>query len=340
MAWWYRGSDFSGAFADKPIIRGAQNEFRIRFTDPVPIVLPPFLVPAAKSHTPAPQAIDIEVHMRSYERSVREHYGRADLLEAIMAALEHDSKDIRALTRDDVRALDEFHIRGRKATQELAKMVGLRSGMKVLDIGCGIGGPARTLAAEYGCNVTGVDLVEEYCEAATLLTRELGLSDHVEFRCADISELPFDDSTYDVVWSQHVMMNIEDKHRLFLEVRRVLRPAGVFAFFEICSGSLEPPHFPVPWATDQSIHFPISGETLQSLMKEAFQEHEWRDVSAESLDWYKRTVDKGTQPQSGEHRALGLDLLMGPATRRKMANVVRNLEEDRIRVVQGFMTAK
>ncbi len=276
--------------------------------------------------------------MTTYVRSIREHYGRVDFKDAILSALGHDAKVIQALTRDDLRALDEFHIRGKKATQELALRAGIRSGMKVLDIGCGIGGPARTLATEFGCHVTGIDIVEEYCEVAALLTYHVGLSDRVQFQCADISALPVGDGEYDVVWSQHVLMNIDNKRTLFREVRRILRPSGIYAFFEICTGSLEPPYFPVPWASDQSIHFPVGSDALRTMLREAFQEKEWRDISAESLDWYRKTIAKEAQHQATEPPALGLHLLMGPATRQKMANVVRNLEEDRIRVVQGVMT--
>jgi ubiquinone/menaquinone biosynthesis C-methylase UbiE len=283
----------------------------------------------------------IEVIERSeYSRCVREHYGRADLREALTAALKHDLKGVRALTRDDVRALDEFHIRGKKATQELAEMIGLREDMKVLDFACGIGGPARTLAAEFGCYVTGVDSVEEYCEAAVFLTQQLDLSEKVKFHCADVSALPCDDGAFDVVWSQHVLMNIEDKARLLREIRRVLHPNGVLAFLEICSGSVEPPYFPVPWASDPSIHFPMSSEAMRAALLETFYEEEWRDVSSASLDWYSKTVERSSSHHAAKHPALGLHLLMGPATRQKMANVVRNLEEDRIRVIQGFMTVK
>jgi cyclopropane fatty-acyl-phospholipid synthase-like methyltransferase len=276
----------------------------------------------------------------SYQQSIREHYGRNGLKEAILTALGQNAKHVDSVTRDDLLALDEFHIRGRKATQELAERVGLHGGMKVLDIGCGIGGPARTLAAEFGCHVTGVDIIEEYCETATFLSRHLGLSDKVEFRCADISTLPCDNGDYDVVWSQHVLINVVDKSRLFREIRRVLRPRGIYAFFEICAGSVEPPHFPVPWASDQNIHFSIRSEAMRAAMQETFREEEWRDVSAESLDWYGKVLSREKTRHATRQPALGLHLLMGQATREKMDNVVRNLEEDRIRVIQGIMTTK
>jgi ubiquinone/menaquinone biosynthesis C-methylase UbiE len=274
----------------------------------------------------------------TYKNAVRKHYGRDGLASAIVKAFEAQGKKIEEITRDDLRALDEFHIRGRKATQELAQKAGLQSGMKVLDLGCGIGGPARTLAAEFGCRVTGLDIMEEYCEAATLLTHYLGLSDKVAFECADVSRLPCDDAAYDAVWSQHVLANIADKRAILREVHRVLRPGGTYAFYEVCAGANEPPYYPMPWASGAEIHFAVRTELLRAQMTETFREIEWQDVSTVSLSWYKHLVSASSSGKEAAKPALGMDLLMGSTAALKMENVVRNLEEDRIRVVQGIMS--
>jgi ubiquinone/menaquinone biosynthesis C-methylase UbiE len=272
-----------------------------------------------------------------YRNSIREHYGRPELVSAIARAVHAQGRTIEKITREDLIALDEFHIRGRKATQELAQRAGLHAGMKVLDIGCGIGGPARTLAAEFGCSVVGVDMIQEYCDTATWLTQHLGLSEQARFECAEVSDLPFEDNSFDVVWSQHVLANVEDKHCLLDGIVRVLRPNGIFAFFEICAGSVSPPYFPVPWASDGRLHFAASVEDLRSLLEPSFHVKELREISSESLDWYRRIVTKGSALVTNIEAALGIHLLMGVTTQQKMANVVRNLEEDRIRVIEGVV---
>lgn len=198
--------------------------------------------------------------MSEYKKSINEHYIRDNLGKTILAAYESAGKDINSLTREDISTFEEFHIRGRIATRELGQLAELTEGMKVLDIGSGVGGPARTLAAEFGCEVVGLDMVEEYCNTAEMLTGKVGLSDKVTFRRGDMLDMPFEDSTFNVVWSQHVTMNIEDKQRLFREIRRVLRPGGIFVLYEIIAGPTSPIHFPVPWAGDTTINFLVTPE--------------------------------------------------------------------------------
>src|SRR5262249_54389677 len=145
-------------------------------------------------------------------------------------------------------ALDQFHTRGLAATDELAKLAGITAEMSVLDVGSGVGGPARFLAATYdGCRVTGVDLSEPFVEAARYLTERTGQSGRVWFETASALELPFDDGDFDVVLLQHVAMNISDRARLYREIRRVLKSGGRFAIYDVVSNGGEP-HYPVPWA--------------------------------------------------------------------------------------------
>lgn len=161
--------------------------------------------------------------MQRYVESINRHYGGTDISARILAALQEAGRDVNALTRDDLAAIDEFHSGGREATRRLAQLTGLSKGMHVLDVGSGVGGPARTLAAEFGCKVTGLDLTEEFCRAATMLTERLGLGDRVTFRYGNALDMPFDNGIFDVVWTQNTLMNIENKRRLFKEVYRVLR---------------------------------------------------------------------------------------------------------------------
>ena len=276
--------------------------------------------------------------MKDYAKSINDHYSRIGLEKDILAACESADIDVQALSRDDISSFDEFHIRGRDATRELAQLANLRPGMKVLDLGCGIGGPARTIAAEFGCVVTGVDLVEEYCRTAQVLTERVGLSSKVTFRHGNAMDTPFEESSFDVIWLQHTLMNIEDKARLFEEARRVLVTKGLIALYEVCAGSIFPPHFPVPWASDATISFLATPEDLRdALGRIGFLELVWKDVSKLSLEWFRELIAVMASRPKDSAKTPGLKLLMGSTAAEKSKNLFRNLEEDRISVIQGVL---
>src|SRR5262245_31902870 len=157
--------------------------------------------------------------------AVAKHYGRPGLADVILDALKAAGKDIDHLTPDDLAPVDEFHTRGRAATVELAQFLELNGSERILDVGCGIGGPSRYLAKTFGCRVVGVDLTPEFCRVATMLAERTGLSDKVQYRQGNALAMPFEDLSFDVVWSQNVVMNIADRNRLYWEIHRVLRPA-------------------------------------------------------------------------------------------------------------------
>ncbi|MDQ3045762.1 MAG: methyltransferase domain-containing protein, partial [Chloroflexota bacterium] len=148
--------------------------------------------------------------------------------------------------------MDQFHIGGQEATLRLARLAGIHTGQTVLDVGGGLGGPARTLARAFECAVTVVDLTQEYCRVGAMLTSRTGLSPRVAFVNASALNLPFSNDAFDVVWTQHSSMNIANKDRLYDELRRVLRPGGRLALHEIMTGRRIPARFPVPWASDQT----------------------------------------------------------------------------------------
>lgn len=267
------------------------------------------------------------------------HYSQPDLIGKLLSALERAGKDVDSLSRDDVAGFEEFHIRGRDATRELARLAGLQPEMEVLDIGCGIGGPARTLAAEFGCRVTGLDPVEEYCRAATVLTERLRLAKRVKFHEGNALDMPFSAGSFDAAFMAHVSMNIEDKASLFREVMRVLRPDGRLALYEICAGAVSPPHFPAPWAADARMSFLATPDELRTQAEASgFTPIAWRDVSSESFEWFRSLLAAMAARPKDAPPPLGLNLLMGQDTPQKAANVIRNLEEDRIRVVQAVFT--
>ena len=270
---------------------------------------------------------------RDAEQDVAHHYGLNALLDAILQALAATGKDIDRLVPADLAPVDEFHIRGREATLELAGRVNIEAGIRVLDVGCGIGGSARHLAAEYGCHVTGIDLTREYIEVATALAERTGLARRVVFQHGSATELPFEPGSFDIVWTEHVQMNIADKATFYGEIARVLKPGGHLLFHDIFSSEGSEPWYPVPWAGDASISFLAQAGTVPDILEAAgLQVLEWEDRSADSLEWFRNTVARvrATGPAP-----LGLHLLMGASALPKFENLIRNLQESRITVIQS-----
>ena len=195
--------------------------------------------------------------------SIQDHYGRGSLLARIDRALRESGIDPDHPRCQDLYSYDQLHGRGIDATREHADRAGLRANMHALDLGCGIGGASRYLAAEYDCRVTGVDLTQEYVDAARLLTARCGLAARIEFHRADALCLPFDADAFDHVWCHNVTMNIADKKALAAEVARVLKPGGRFSCAEIAQGPGGPPVYPLPWASDASFSFLATPEEMR-----------------------------------------------------------------------------
>ena len=272
--------------------------------------------------------------MKDYEKSIADQYGQKDLGENIISAFKNAGKEINI--HEDTASFDEFHMRGRDATRELAELAGLQKGMKVLDLGCGVGGPARTLAAEFGCHVTGIDLVEEYCKAATMLTKRLNLDNMVSFRHGNMMELPFEEQSFDAAWTEHTLMNIENKDKLFHEVRRMLRPKGLFTIYEVCAGTSSPIYFPITWANSPEISFLVKPDELRDMfLSSGFTELKWKDVTKEALKWLQDMTALIKKHPGGGPPPLGVNLLIGKSAAEKSMNIGRNLAEGRIKFVQG-----
>jgi SAM-dependent methyltransferase len=265
--------------------------------------------------------------------SVGEHYGRAGLGEAILGGLRAAGKDVERLTPDDLAPVDQFHTRGKEATLELARVAAIARGARVLDVGGGLGGPARTLAVEIGCHVTVLDLTTEFCRVGEDLTKRTGLGGQVAFQHGDATAMPAADASFDVVFTQHSSMNVERKDLLYREIRRVLRPGGRLALHEIMGGGARPIHFPVPWAREPSISHLRSTEEIRALLSDlGFVEAAWEDQSASTLAWFR---SRASAVQSGAPPPVGLHLILGSELGAMFTNIVRNLEEDRIRVVMA-----
>jgi len=270
------------------------------------------------------------------EEAVLAHYGRKELGASILEALENAGKDLNALTVEDLAPVDEFHIGGRRPTLELGRLVRLSEGMRVVDVGCGIGGPARAMAHHFGCNVVGVDLTEEFCAAAALLNERTGLAHKVDIRQGSALNLPLEDRSVDVAWMQHVAMNIEDKAGLLKELGRVLRPEGKLALYEVFAGPQPAVHFPVPWASGPELSYLVAPEDAQELLQTAgFRIEVWNDVTQESTIRFRGALEKAMKHG---RPLLSPGILMGPEFPVKAGNVLRNLQEDRLRVVQAILT--
>jgi SAM-dependent methyltransferase len=221
---------------------------------------------------------------------VREHYSAAGLTGGIRSVLATIAPESQTLTVAELAPLDQFHIRGILATAELASAAGLGPSARVLDLGCGIGGPARYLASNFGCKVTGVDLSPGFIDAAAYLTARCGLSDRVAFQMGDALHLPFEDAAFDTVFLQHVAMNIEDRSGLYAEVRRMLAPGSRFATYDLGlrDGNVL---YPTPWARDASTSFLLSeADTRRALEQAGFMAVLWRDDTQTALDWFTATL--------------------------------------------------
>lgn len=267
------------------------------------------------------------------ETAVARHYGSTDISARILAALAAAGKDVEHLERADLSPFDEFHGGGIASTRDLARFAGLTAGMAVLDVGCGIGGPARTLACEFGCTVTGVDLTPEFVRAAQMLTARLGLAAHCRFLTGSATALPCADARFDAVWSQNMMMNVADKARFFAEVARVLRPGGRFAFEAVLAGNGEPVHLPAFWASTAAMNHLVTRSELEALLAAA-------GLEAVALEDTTATVIAQAHKRraaiaAADPATLSIAVIVPDDVERKMANALRNNEQGRTTTVKG-----
>ena len=231
-------------------------------------------------------------------------------------------------------SLDQFHVGGLAATVALAERVDVKADDAVLDAGAGRGGPSRYLAETFGCRGEGVDLSPDYVAVATLLTERAGLAGRIAYRVGDMVALPFANARFDLVWTQHVVMNIRDRDRLYREVRRVLKPGGRFAFYDPIAADGHPePFYPVPWAqTPATSTLLTADETKTTLARAGLRVNTWEDVSEQALGWVG-------QQQAGPPPVLTTGLVVGPRMGSMVANFGRSVKEGRVRLAMGVCNA-
>ncbi|AVA22538.1 class I SAM-dependent methyltransferase [Rhizobium sp. LEGMi198b] len=254
----------------------------------------------------------------STEEQVASHYTRGSLEATILGGLTASGKDIEHLSIDDLAGVDEFHLGRREATVEFAKDLDLLDGMRLIDIGSGIGGSARYIASEYGCIVTGVDLTEEFVNVANALTARCGMTMQVSFHQASALALPFADESFERATLIHVGMNIEDKASLFAEIRRVLKRGGRFGLYEIMQVRDGAVPYPMPWAMTPETSFVCSPMTYRQLLKGAgFTVEFEQDRSALAI----RMAQEMRASAANGGQGLSLGALMGPRAAERMGNV-------------------
>ena len=264
----------------------------------------------------------------STEGKITEHWTHGSLAKAIMAALEKAGVDLASPSVRDLEPMDHLHGGGAEATREMMAMLTPKPDQHLLDIGSGIGGPARFLASEYGCRVTGIDLTQEFCDVAEMLTEKTGLSGLVSFRQGNALDLPFDDAGFDGAYSQNVSMNISDKAAFYGEACRILKPGGLFVAAEVAEGPEGLPFFPVPWAkVPEDSHLVSSDETRRQLEEAGFEVVQLIDKTEVMLEFYERTRQKITAEGPP---ILSVHVILGADGRERIKNGTRSVEEKRV----------
>jgi ubiquinone/menaquinone biosynthesis C-methylase UbiE len=261
---------------------------------------------------------------------IKMHYASPGLHERIVQGLKAIGKSPASVDLDDLAPVDEFHLRGPAATRELIEILDVGEDSHVLDVGSGLGGPARRLAKATGSRVTGVDLSEDYCAVGNELTGWLNLSERVRLEPGDATRLErFAPSSFDAAWSIHVGMNIEDKGSFYANVAQVLKPGAPFVLFDILSAGAEEPQYPVPWAATPEQSFLASGDEMSAHLERAgFSIIEIRDQTSQALAFLDEIIAQ--MKRGGEPPPLGLHLVLGPTFKEIIVGVRRNLAEGRL----------
>ncbi|OQY00371.1 MAG: hypothetical protein B6I26_08385 [Desulfobacteraceae bacterium 4572_130] len=271
------------------------------------------------------------------ENGIKNHYTSKNLKQRIIKGLEKAKKNPEKLELKDLSLIDQLHTGGHLATLNLAKKININKNSKILDAGCGIGGSSRLLAKNFKCFVTGIDLVDEFINAAEFLTKSTNLDNYINFHKGNILNMNFNDNSFDYIWCQHSLMNIKDKKKLFLEFKRVLKPKGKLIFHEVFKGKKDIIHLPVPWASMHSISFLITFDEINELLKDLnFTCLFYEDLTINAEIWWEKV--KQIIKISDKPKALGPYIIFGKNSFLFGNNMTANLQENRIKVFQSIYT--
>ncbi len=265
------------------------------------------------------------------------HYRVPGLRDLLDSKLGMSAPDGRRWRISDFAALDQFHFGGWQATVELASLCALTSDSMVLDLGSGLGGPARYLATAFDCTVEGIDISADFVDAARYLTERVGLVDRVSFQRGDACRIPFLANYFDVVWTQHVSMNIENRAQLHREVARVLRAGGRFAIFDPVGTSFGPPDFPLPWSRTPETSFLVTADAMRGLLLAdgLFEVVSWKEKTADVLAWAASHTHG--ESQSTPEPAVTLGQIVGPDAPLMVRNFTAGLRFGRLELVQAVL---
>ena len=275
-----------------------------------------------------------KVHINTH---IKNHYSKTQLFEDILERLKLKGIDPENITRSDLSGVDEFHVRGAEVSREIAKEINL-SKCRVLDVGCGIGGPARMLADEFNCDVTGIDMSHEFILTARKLSTLVGLRDKTEFIQGDALELPFESGSFDVAWTQHVQMNINDKARFYSEISRVLTDNGIFVYYDIFRTGKDDLEYPVPWANDPSISFLGTTLNMDTILRNlGFTKVATTEQTDNAIGFFSGMFERNNQNDS---KKSGQDVFMGASSPEKFGNLLKGLKKNKIVLQSGIYKKK
>lgn len=265
-------------------------------------------------------------------QEISDHWGKGDVYSRILETMELAGIDPNTLTIEQLAPVDHFHARGFPATVELADALPIREGDTLVDIGCGIGGPARYLAKRFNCRVEGIDITAPFIDAANKLSALVAMQDAVRCQHGDGQNLPYKDETFDGGYSQHVLMNVPDRTTFFAEAFRVLKPGAFFALTEHGLGPVGEPHHPVPWSEDgRGAYLMRPSDTVDILKETGFRNIEVTDTGEKYLQGYKAAMALAAK---GEAPVFGTHILLGELAPQIVKNAARNIEERRTQPVQ------
>jgi SAM-dependent methyltransferase len=265
------------------------------------------------------------------EQAIGDYWAKDDVYARVVDALQRAGKSLDRLTIEDVAPLDHLHARGFPATVELGDKLSVKPGQHILDIGAGLGGPARYFAQRFRCRVSGIDITEPFVQAARKLTARLGMEDRVQFQHGDGTRLPFADATFDGAYTQHVTMNVADRRQFFTEAARVLKTGALFALTEHGLGPAGNPYYPLPWSDDGSGSYLIPPEETRRVLETVgFTDVALEETGRQYLEAYNRVIELASK---GALPPLGVHVLLGETALPKTRNAARNIEEGRTRPI-------
>jgi len=271
--------------------------------------------------------------MKERNKLIEDQYHLPGLFEEILDRLKEQGIDFNHISRSNISGVDEFHVRGAEVSKELMGQFDI-NGLRVLDVGCGLGGPSRMLADEYKCHVSGIDMSHEFIRTAQKLSELVRINGTTDFVQGDALDLPFKNGSFDVVWTQHVQMNIENKKKFYSEIKRVLKNGGSLIYYDIFKKNKEDVNYPVPWADDKSVSFLGTISNMENILNELdFSKTQTADQSELAIAFFKDVF--GKMKIHGPPK-LGLNVLMGASTKEKLGNVLKSLQENKIELQSGI----